>query len=530
MRSAVIRDESSRTHRHADPPRGRAHRQLGCAWRVLSDAALQSLLNLVAIGLERALAQEAVNRAKVARQSEELKSTLLDAIAHEFKTPLTSIKAVTTDLLSEPANELKQHQRELISIADEGTDRLSRLVTDAIQLARIEGGTFRLNRGIYFPSSLVSAALRQMKSLMDGREIKVSAPDDLPPVRVDAELIQMVIAHLLDNALKYSPPGSAISVGACTRENKVTIYVNDRGPGIKEDEQPRIFEKFYRGKNDRNLKGTGMGLAIAREIIRAHGEEIWVTSKPGQGSEFSFSLPVAPPSSCRMSAGRILVIDDDPQIRRAMRTTLTAHGYQVGDARTGEEGLEELRSTAYDLVLLDMNMPGMGGIETCRLIRSGSDVAIIMLTVSNTEKNKVDALDAGADDYITKPFSMPELLARIRATLRRLPQPPGQADLEPLTSKGVEIDLSSRQVTVRGRLSRLTAREFDLLSYLLARPNKTIAHREILQAVWGPDYGDELEYLRVFVNRLRKKIEPDPSKPQFLVTDAWAGYRFHLPQ
>jgi two-component system KDP operon response regulator KdpE len=114
--------------------------------------------------------------------------------------------------------------------------------------------------------------------------------------------------------------------------------------------------------------------------------------------------------------------------------------------------------------------------------------------------------------------------------MRRLPQPPGHADLQPLTSHGVEIDLSSRQVTARGCTSHLTAREFDLLSYLLARPNKTIAHRELLQAVWGPDYGDELEYLRVFVNRLRKKIEPDPSKPQFLVTDAWAGYRFHLPQ
>ena len=231
-----------------------------------------------------------------------------------------------------------------------------------------------------------------------------------------------------------------------------------------------------------------------------------------------------------MSIGRILVIDDDPQIRRAMRTTLTARGYQVGDARTGEEGLEELRSSSYDLVLLDMNMPGMGGIETCCMIRSGSEVAIIMLTVSNTEKDKVSALDAGADDYITKPFSTPELLARIRATLRRLPQPPGQADLRPLISQGVGIDLPSRQVTVGDRTSRLTAKEFDLLSYLLSRPNKTIAHRELLQAVWGPDYGDELEYLRVFMNRLRKKIEPDSSKPQFLMTDAWAGYRFHLPQ
>ena len=231
-----------------------------------------------------------------------------------------------------------------------------------------------------------------------------------------------------------------------------------------------------------------------------------------------------------MSAGRILVIDDDPQIRRAMRVGLTARDYQVSDARTGEEGLQKLRSGTCDLVLLDMNMPGMGGIETCRLIRSGSEVAIIMLTVNNTEKDKVDALDAGADDYVTKPFSLPELLARIRATLRRLPQPPTHADLNALALKGVEIDLSSRQVTVRGHASRLTAREFDLLSYLLARPNKTITHRELLQAVWGPDYGDESEYLRVFVNRLRKKIEPDPSKPQFLVTDAWAGYRFRLPE
>jgi len=230
-----------------------------------------------------------------------------------------------------------------------------------------------------------------------------------------------------------------------------------------------------------------------------------------------------------MSAGRILVADDDPQIRRAMKATLTARGYQVSDARTGEEALDKLRLEAYDLVLLDMNMPGSGGLETCRVIRSSSDIAIVMLTVNNTEQDKVQALDAGADDYVTKPYSTPELLARIRATLRRLPQAPDDAGLRQLTLEGVEIDLPSRQATVSGRTSRLTAKEFDLLSYFLARPNKTIAHRELLQAVWGPDYGDELEYLRVFVNRLRKKIEPNPSKPRFLVTDAWAGYRFHVP-
>ena len=263
----------------------------------LSDAALQSLVNLVAIWLERALSEETVSRAEIAQRSEELKSTLLDAIAHEFKTPLTSIKAATTDLLSDPAAQLERHQRELVSIADEGADRLATLVTQAIQLARIEGGTFQLNRGTHFPSSLVSAALRQMKSLTDGREVKVCIEEEVPLVSVDAQLVQMVIVHLIDNAVKYSPRGAPIFVGAHLNEDRAVIYVRDRGAGITEEDRARIFEKFYRRPNDRNLKGTGMGLAIAREIIRAHGGEIWVSSKLGEGSEFSFSLPLAPRST-----------------------------------------------------------------------------------------------------------------------------------------------------------------------------------------------------------------------------------------
>jgi two-component system, OmpR family, KDP operon response regulator KdpE len=230
-----------------------------------------------------------------------------------------------------------------------------------------------------------------------------------------------------------------------------------------------------------------------------------------------------------MSNGRILVVDDDPQIRRVMRATLTAHGYEVGDARSGEEGLEKLRGEGYELVLLDANMPGMGGVETCRAIRSSSEIAIIMLTVRNAERDKVEALDSGADDYVTKPFSTPELLARIRAALRRLPASVDSA-LRRLNLEGVEIDFASRHITAHGKSIRLTPKEFELLSYLVARPDKTISHRELLQAVWGPDYGDELEYLRVFVNRLRKKIERNPAKPRYLLTDAWTGYRFRLPQ
>jgi len=233
-----------------------------------------------------------------------------------------------------------------------------------------------------------------------------------------------------------------------------------------------------------------------------------------------------------VSAGRILVVDDDPQIRRVMRLTLTAQGYEVSDAESGEEALERLHSENYDLVLLDMNMSGMGGIKVCRTLRCGRhgfELAIIMLTVRDTEKDKVDALDAGADDYVTKPFSISELLARIRAALRRVPANPG-LELQRTKLEDVEIDFSSRHVTGPGRDVRFTPKEFDLLSYLIAHPNRTLTHRELLHAVWGADYGDEVEYLRVFVNRLRWKIEPDRAKPRFLVTEPWVGYRFCLPK
>ncbi len=228
-----------------------------------------------------------------------------------------------------------------------------------------------------------------------------------------------------------------------------------------------------------------------------------------------------------MSA-RILVVDDEPPLRRVMRAALAAEGYEVAEARSGEEALEKLAPSKHDLVLLDVNMPGMGGLETCRAIRAACDAGIIMLTVRNSAKDKVQALDAGADDYVTKPFSMPELLARIRAALRRVPPNPS-AEVQRLELGEVEIDFHARRVKTAGRELRLTPKEFDLLGYLSGHPNRVIPHRELLQAVWGPEYGGELEYLRVFVNQLRKKIEPDPANPRYLLTEPRVGYRFRLP-
>ena len=226
-----------------------------------------------------------------------------------------------------------------------------------------------------------------------------------------------------------------------------------------------------------------------------------------------------------MSAGRILVIDDKPQIRRMMRTTLTSAGYEVEDAKTGEEGLEKVRDFRPDLVLLDINMPGMGGLAACRALRADTSAAIIMLTVRNSEADKVEALDAGADDYVAKPFSTPELLARIRAALRRLPV--SHSSPVRLRAGQLVIDFAARTVATGATTAHLTPKELDLLRYLTQHPNEAVPHRELLQAVWGPDYGDQVDYLRVFIKNLRKKIERNPDSPEYITTEPWVGYRFN---
>lgn len=224
-----------------------------------------------------------------------------------------------------------------------------------------------------------------------------------------------------------------------------------------------------------------------------------------------------------MSHGTILVVDDEPQIRRVMRTALTAQGYAVAEAKSGAEALDQVRAARPDLVLLDVNMPGMNGLDACREIRVGSEVPIVMLTVRNSERDKVNALDAGADDYVVKPFGIEELLARIRATLRRAA--PAES-MPKFISPELTVDFESRQVRVRGKDVRLTPKEFELLRFLISNRGKAVGHRKLLQTVWGPDYGDETEYLRVFMNQLRKKIERDPHNPKFLKTEPWIGYRF----
>jgi two-component system, OmpR family, KDP operon response regulator KdpE len=237
-------------------------------------------------------------------------------------------------------------------------------------------------------------------------------------------------------------------------------------------------------------------------------------------SEAGRPFPVIPPMS--MNAELILIVDDNPQIRHALRAVLVPRGFTILDARSGEEALELIRRERVDLILLDVNLPGISGFETCREIRHSSEIPVIMLSVRASERDKVQAFDAGADDYVVKPFGAEELIARLRATMRRA----GSDDSRTFVSSNLQIDFERRTVSVRGRTVRLTPKEFELLRQLVMNKDKTLTHRWLLQAVWGPDYGEETESLRVLVNQLRKKVEPNPRTPRYIVTEPWVGYRF----
>ncbi len=228
-----------------------------------------------------------------------------------------------------------------------------------------------------------------------------------------------------------------------------------------------------------------------------------------------------------MNSANILVVDDEPQIRRVLRTTLSFRGYVITEAATGEEAVELARKLKPDLILLDVNLPGISGIDTCREIRRSSETPIIMLTVRNAERDKVVALDAGADDYVTKPFGIEELLARVRAALRRHST---AESVPPIQSKELSVDFDLRRVTVAGEEVHLAPKEFEVLRELIANQGKPVSHRKLLQSVWGPEYGEETENLRVVINQLRKKIEKDHSQPKYILTEPWVGYRFQPPK
>ena len=335
-----------------------------------------------------------------------------------------------------------------------------------------------------------------------------------------------MLANLIENALKFSPPDASVHVRITATRSEAIVRVVDQGPGLGEGELERVFDAFHRGSGQAG-GGAGLGLAIARGFAEANGGRVWAESRPGQGATFALALPAVerPRRVACVSGQRILVVDDEPQILRALGTTLRGAGYTVETAATAEGALAAAAAHPPEAVILDLVLPDGSGIDVCRELRTWTDVPVVILSAVGEEREKVAALDAGADDYVTKPFGVDELLARLRAALRRV-----TPSAEPVIELGaLRIDVAERIVSADGERVKLSPHEFDLLRVLAQNQGKLLTHKMLLREVWGPAYQVEAHYLHVYVSHLRRKIEPDPSSPRYLLTEPGAGYRLVDP-
>lgn len=364
-----------------------------------------------------------------------------------------------------------EEEAELLATIEAGADRLDALIANLLDLSRLQAGPLAVHLLPVAVDEVVARALIHERDV----DAAIDIPDDLPLVLSDPGLLERVVANVVDNARRYSPPGRVVRIRASVRGAVVVLEVVDHGPGVPEPH-------------------------------------------PGRRADHDPD----PPAGCAVT--RILVVDDDPTLLRALTINLRARHYDVDAVATGGAALRHAANHP-DVVVLDLGLPDLDGVDVVRGLRGWSAVPIIVLSARDAQAAKVDALDAGADDYVTKPFGMDELLARIRAALRRAaPGIPAPV----VVTESFTVDLANRRVTRDGANVRLTPTEWQLLGILVRNPEKLMTHRELLTEVWGPGFEDQANYLRVYMAQLRRKLEAQPSRPRHLLTEPGIGYRFAL--
>ena len=481
---------------------------------------------------------------------ERLRSEFLGIVSHELRTPLTAIKGSAATVLGSRRPLDVEEMRELFQIIDEQADRLRDLVDNLLDLTRIEAGSLSVNTE---PAELVELLEDARRTFIRGggsQEVVVQVPQDLPPVQADRRRVVQVVGNLLSNAAKFSPTNAAIDIDVEQDQVYVTVRVRDLGRGIPPDRLPQLFRKFSQVHEDSRsrLAGSGLGLAICKGIVEAHGGRIWAESPgEGQGATFSFTLPVAQmapvtsqPDPARRDQHlgrvsrsgertRVLAVDDEPQILRYLERTLDEAGYHPVVTGQPAEVIRLLEVEEPDLVLLDLMLPGISGLELLQHIRELSGVPVIFLSARDQGEDMVQALKTGADDYITKPFSPSELLARIEVALRRRVLPDQTEVRPPFVLGDLTINFAQRQVTLGARAVALSATEYKLLYELATHAGLVLTHGQILQRVWGPEYSGETELVRSFIRNLRRKLGDDARHPRYIFTEPQVGYRMPRP-
>ena len=476
---------------------------------------------------------------------ERLRAEFLGMVSHELRTPLTTIKGSAATLLTASSTLSPAEMGDFFRIIDEQADHMRGLISDLLDVTRIEAGTLSVTPEPTVVAALVDQARKVFLRGGARNSIEVDLPPDLPRIGADRQRIMQVLTNLLSNASKYSPDQSAIRVSASVEDVYVAISVSDEDRGVSAERLPHLFRKYSRINSEdlgRHPAGEGLGLAICKGIVEAHGGRIRAESEgPGLGTRFTFTVPaVAEPSnglatgpgplpadSGRAPGGRarILAVDDEPQILRLVRNTLSDAGYTPIVTGDPDEVLHLIEQEKPHLVLLDMMLPGADGIELMTRISEMTDAPVIFLAGQGGDQIVARAFEAGADDYMVKPFSPTELAARIEAVLRRRAAPDRTKEREPYVLGDLTVNYAERRVTVAGRPVRLTATEYKLLFELSINAGRVLTHDQLLGRVWGRDYSGDSLLLRSFVKKLRGKLKDDANSPRYIFTEPRVGYR-----
>lgn len=474
------------------------------------------------------------------RELERLRSDVVALVNHELRTPLTSIRGSAEALLRNGTTLDGERVRAFAHIIKTQGEQLQELLDNLLQLSQLEAGTLRLQRQNVAMPPLLRTLLAQARAQFPDLRLQAAVEPDLPPVSVDARRMEQILQNLLDNAAKYSPPNGVITLSAQRVAQQIEVGVRDQGPGIPPDEREQVFERFYQVARPARQygAGAGLGLAICKALVEAHGGSIWIEAPPSGGTLVCLRLPALPadtlldttttPSVMAPAAREqrhILVLDDDIALQRMLERGLNDVGFHVESSSDASHAMERLTHDLPDLMLIDLALPGMDGISVCRQVREWSSVPIMMLTASAAEQDVIKGLRAGADDYVTKPFRMQELIARIDALLRRTQQLPPPTESAFIQLDNLSIDLARHLVTRDQQEVALTPIEYQILAYLARHAGQALTHEQILQAVWGQGYRGENNYLWVHIAKLRKKLEPDPRHPRFILTERGLGYR-----
>ena len=478
-----------------------------------------------------------------------LRAEFLGMVSHELRMPLTAIKGSAASALSSTSPFNPTEARQFFRIIDEQADHMRSLINDLLDVTRIEAGTLSITPETSGVVALVDQARAAFLGGGAKNSIEIDLPADLPPVAADGQRVVQVLTNLLSNASKYSPASTTIRVTALQQGSHVAVTVADEGRGVAAEDLPLLFRKFSRidgTGGEPEVGGEGLGLSVCKGIVEAHGGRIWAESDgPGLGTRLTFTLPVveedgtgvadgpdelaALPREAARQRTRILAIDDDPQILWYVRHTLSEAGYTTIVTGDPEQVERLVQVEKPHLILLDLALPGTSGLELMKRIPDITDAPVMFLSGHGTDQDISRGLEIGAADYVVKPFSPTELVARIKAALRKGAASDRTETREPYLLGDLTINYAARLVTVAGRSVRLSATEYKLLFELSVNAGRVLTHDQLLRRVWDQDYSEGSQVVRTYVTYLRRKLGDDAKSPTYIFTEPRVGYRMAKP-